>query len=318
MCEALDNLGMIYIPSIGFYYTWSNCRFGRQQVNSRIDRGVANEEWSSRFPDATLQLLPQTTSDHHPQLLSCFGHNVFAKRQFRFEAAWVEDWRSYWVVNHSWALRTHPRPPTRLLNRAALSLVQQNLDSPYSVDYDRNLRQHLEHLLKMEETLWFQKSRLKWQLEGDRCTRFFFLTTLTRRKFNRIDQIKGDDGQWLTSRDQIGRAFLQCFLATYDEQSPSTIKLNHLISPVISEVDNTSLISTLHLHINSTNIVLVPKSKNPSSINHFRPIAVCNVIYKVISKLLADRLKPLLSRLICPTQGAFVPGRSIHDNSVII
>ncbi|KAL5557200.1 hypothetical protein UlMin_039436 [Ulmus minor] len=188
MCEALDNLGMISIPATGFYYTWSNRRSGRQRVNSRIDRGVANEDWWSQFPNATLKLLPQTTSDHHPQLLSCFGQNDFARRQFRFETAWVED-------------QSHPRPPTRLLNkfqdtrlalshwnrdqfgniqsnikatRAALSLAQLNLDNLYSVDYDRNLRQHLEHFLKMEETLWFQKSRLKWQLEGDRCTQFFF------------------------------------------------------------------------------------------------------------------------------------------------
>ncbi|KAL5574669.1 hypothetical protein UlMin_016368 [Ulmus minor] len=48
------------------------------------------------------------------------------------------------------------------------------------------------------------------------------------------------------------------------------------------------------------------------------PISVCNLVYKVIAKLLADRIKPLLHDLICPAQGAFVLGRSIHDNSVII
>ena len=57
MCEALDNVGMISIPSSCFYYTWSNRRCGRQRVNSRIDRGVANEEWWSLFPNANLQLL---------------------------------------------------------------------------------------------------------------------------------------------------------------------------------------------------------------------------------------------------------------------
>ncbi|KAL5563053.1 hypothetical protein UlMin_032800 [Ulmus minor] len=254
--------------------------------------------------------------------------------------------------------------------RSALALAQQSLDNPRAVNHDRNLRSHLEHLLKMEETLWFQKSRLKWKLEGDRCTRFFFLSTLTRRKFNRIDQIKGNDGQWLTSRDQIGQAFLQRFLATYDEPIHSDFDLQHLISPSISNADNDALLSipsweeiratvfkmgsfkaagpdgfpalffksyweivgedvissvrdffitgSIHPSFNSTNIVLVPKSKNPSNINHFRPIAVCNVIYKVISKLLAERLTPFLARLICPTQGAFVPGWSIHDNSVII
>ncbi|KAL5552649.1 hypothetical protein UlMin_040050 [Ulmus minor] len=78
------------------------------------------------------------------------------------------------------------------------------------------------------------------------------------------------------------------------------------------------IIGTLHPYINSSNIVLIPKSKNPTKVSHFRPIAVCNVIYKVISNLLADRVKPLLCQLIYPTQNAFVPGRFIHDNSVLI
>ncbi|KAL5572085.1 hypothetical protein UlMin_021682 [Ulmus minor] len=87
ICEALDNLVMISIPSSGFFYTWSNRKYGRQRVNSCIDRGVANEDWWRLFPNAKLQLLPQTSSDHHPQVLSCFGQNVYAKRPFRFEAA---------------------------------------------------------------------------------------------------------------------------------------------------------------------------------------------------------------------------------------
>ncbi|KAL5559027.1 hypothetical protein UlMin_035238 [Ulmus minor] len=52
--------------------------------------------------------------------------------------------------------------------------------------------------------------------------------------------------------------------------------------------------------------------------NHYRPISVCNVAYRVITKIIANRLKPLLNKLICPTQNAFVPGRSIHDNSVLV
>ncbi|KAL5562082.1 hypothetical protein UlMin_031829 [Ulmus minor] len=102
MREALDNLGMISIPSSGSHYTWSNCRHGRSQINSRINRGMANEDWWNRFPNASIQLLPQATSDHFPQVLRCFGQNSYVKRLFRFEAAWVEDPRNYWVVNHAW------------------------------------------------------------------------------------------------------------------------------------------------------------------------------------------------------------------------
>ena len=69
--------------------------------------------------------------------------------------------------------------------------------------------------------------------------------------------------------------------------------------------------------LNHTSLTLVPKAPNSSKLHDFRPIACCSTVYKCISKVLANRIKPLLPALIGNAQSAFVLGRTISDNILL-
>jgi hypothetical protein len=66
--------------------------------------------------------------------------------------------------------------------------------------------------------------------------------------------------------------------------------------------------------LNSTNIALIPKVNSPSTTTEFKPISLCNVLYKLVSKVLAYQLKKILANIISPMQSAFIPGRLITNN----
>lgn len=58
--------------------------------------------------------------------------------------------------------------------------------------------------------------------------------------------------------------------------------------------------------LNHTYVVLIPKCQNVVQFEHLRPISLCNVSYKIIDKILASHIKPLLHKCISPHQTAFV------------
>jgi hypothetical protein len=69
--------------------------------------------------------------------------------------------------------------------------------------------------------------------------------------------------------------------------------------------------------VNHTDICLIPKVSNPEYVKQFRPISPCNTIYKIVSKIIVERLKVCLPSIISPYQTGFVPGRNIHENIIV-
>lgn len=68
---------------------------------------------------------------------------------------------------------------------------------------------------------------------------------------------------------------------------------------------------------NCTLVALIPKKAKPDGMEEFRPISLCNSIYKIITKVAANRLKVILEKLISCEQSGFTPGRNIVDGVIV-
>lgn len=100
------------------------------------------------------------------------------------------------------------------------------------------------------------------------------------------------------------------FKAKWEILGPS---IYNFVTDVFS---NPALISM----VNQTTLTLIPKAKgnDPSHASDFRPIALCNVIYKIVTKVIANRIKGILPKLISLNQSSFISGRSTFDNSIVL
>ncbi|XP_024156414.1 uncharacterized protein LOC112164456 [Rosa chinensis] len=124
------------------------------------------------------------------------------------------------------------------------------------------------------------------------------------------------------TRDEVSSALFQM----YPTKSPGPDGMpplffqhywEHIGDDVFEAVQSFLQTGQLLKQINFTHICLISKVDNPEHMSDLRPIALCNVIYKICSKAIANRLKVVLPFVISPFQSAFVPSRLITDNILV-
>lgn len=114
---------------------------------------------------------------------------------------------------------------------------------------------------------------------------------------------------WCTLKKAPGPDGLQC---SFFQRAWHTIKKD-----VLDLINGFLRTGSFDQRLNVTNICLIPKIDRLTRMMELRPISLCNVAYKIILKVLCQRLKKYLSDLISETQSSFVSGRLISDNILI-
>ncbi|XP_074314839.1 uncharacterized protein LOC141651008 [Silene latifolia] len=231
---------------------------------------------------------------------------------------------------------------------------------------------------KVSAKYWKERARIKWNIEGDTCSKYFFNWVKGKAGMNYIAGIKMDNGEWNFDTGDIMGLFVHYYSGlfkegvnevSFDEYYPYVKNLFFVNKEFLSPDDSDTLgihftpkevrttvfqlgplkslgpdgIPAIFFHkcwhfikhdvigtvlailngnsspefLNKTFLVLIPKSSAPETVDNFHPISLCNVIMKIFTRCITNRLKKFMGKLVGDFQNAFVPRRNIGDNILI-
>ncbi|KAL0420556.1 UNVERIFIED_CONTAM: hypothetical protein Slati_3078500 [Sesamum latifolium] len=191
---------------------------------------------------------------------------------------------------------------------AAQNLLAQDRQNPIFLHLEFCCKMVLQLATKLEQHMLHQRAKLAWMKGRDQYSRIFFRKVAKQRSSKRVFQITDSTGQTkhVISEDE---ALLLVQLVTPGEIKQALFDIDEIKAlgpdgyssgffkaawPVVGEEVNT-----------------------PTVLAEFRPISCCNVLYKVITKILVQRMRGILDKLISPSHNAFVPGCSIGENILL-
>ncbi|GMI73679.1 hypothetical protein HRI_001037200 [Hibiscus trionum] len=238
----IQDTALVDLPLKGGKYTWSSNRDPPTLV--RLDRFLISSALLSVAPSLVQSLLPKSLSDHNGILLEVdrinWGPKPFKLFNYQMEENGFDDIISRVVARCKPGSNKGGIASILKLSKQAIkqwsrtekccsksklkevegqissieAAVQQGSGAPIDYDLLANLRIQLQELLRKEESVWIQNSRVKWFIEGDRNTKFFHLVASNRRRKNQIHSVKiGDES--ISDPTRINEGIFQHFSELY-------------------------------------------------------------------------------------------------------
>ncbi|XP_021726861.1 uncharacterized protein LOC110694010 [Chenopodium quinoa] len=317
--QCLRDTRMFDWQTGGMFYTWNNKQDGLNRVSTKIDRVLVNNDLLNCFPDMQAMFHPKGHMDQCPCVITLSEGGMQLRKPFRFFNKWVEAPGFLEVVRDAWNINVAGTVMFQVIKKLAeTKKVLKSLKLTKFTCVETAYAIAERKLLEIQTTLQGDPSNndliTQEKVVRDnfglthRARYYKSLLGTTAATSGQVHPAVIEEGKFMPAvqRDRMCRGFTDKDVKTTlwsieDDKSPGP--------------DGFS--SKFFKQVNATFITLVPKVENANMVTQYRPIACCNVIYKIISKMICERLKEVLPELIDPSQGAFVAVRSILDNILL-
>nr|KYP32205.1 Putative ribonuclease H protein At1g65750 family [Cajanus cajan] len=294
----ITEMELIDVPLVGKRFTWFR---SDGSIMSRLDRVLVSESWSAHWGAGFVKVIPRDVSDHCPLILN---HKVlnWGPKPFRFNNCWLSHCGIEGVVRSAWEKQVQgPWAAQRL--RSKLLNVKNALKKWNIEVFERNRQKELVAGIwsarRNKLTLLAQKARIRWGKYGDQNSKYFHACIRGRQRRNQIVALKMGE-RMVEEVHEIKQVVWSYFDEHFKARSWLRPRLSLAGFPVVSNEQNARLVGDF----------------TEEEVN-FRPISLLGCLYKIISKVLVNRLRGILPSIISENQSAFIPGRHLLDSFLV-
>ncbi|KAG7591058.1 Ribonuclease H-like superfamily [Arabidopsis thaliana x Arabidopsis arenosa] len=233
-------------------------------VFCRLDRALANGEWSDMFPTSRIEYMKFEGSDHRPIMAYFAAREKKERRMFRYDRSLRKNPEIFELVKKAWDNKGNSTVADRILrcrkaiqkwhrkhnqnNQKTIEEKKEKLDQALTdttpdLALIQTLSQSLRETYEAEENYWRQRSRQLWLALGDRNSSYFHATTRGRRALNRFSVIENDDGTVFFEEEHITAVISEYFSKIYSSQPKESSGIIHkAVKCVVTEEMNRSLL----------------------------------------------------------------------------
>eukprot|EP00253_Pinus_taeda_P009681 PITA_09681 len=344
--EIIEAHKLIDIPPCNGKFTWSNKRVGTHNIKERLDRILIHESIAAEFSSIKSKIVHATASDHKPVVLKLERIENFGPIPFKYNRNWdsKEDFKKekesqqiseeeqvqekdiftelYWQnIIEEEELRQKSRCLWLKAGDKNTSFFHNDLKLRRAGNQIDKILVEGKELTEQEEIKEAAHNHFKSLLTANvqpMDSVDFLLSVdckISGQQNNDLEKQVSEEevreATWSMQPDKAPGPYgftISFYRAHWDIIKKDLIRMVKNVFKKIKMGENTK----------SSHLALIRKESNPLSFDRYRPISLCNVSYKIVTKILANRLKKLLPTLISENQGGFVPKRQIMDNVILV